>query len=71
MHEFITVMDAPGDGKRESSGRSIILFEESLKQKYEELYLLLFYGILILRAVPRKGQFIMSASDAAIVHIIH
>lgn len=72
MHGFIPgVIDAAGNGKRESSDSSMILFEEALKQKYEELYLLLFYGILILRAVPRKGRFIMSASDAAIVHIIH
>lgn len=51
MHEFITVIDAPGDGKKEASGSSMILFEESWKQKYEELYLLLFYSVLILRAV--------------------
>lgn len=55
MHEFITgVIDAPGDGK-ESSDSSKVL-SESLKQKYEESYLLLFYGIGILRAVPQKDN---------------
>lgn len=56
MHEFITVIDGLGDGKRESSGSSMILFEESLKEEYEELYFLLFYSILIWRAVPRKDS---------------
>lgn len=57
MHGFITgVIDAPGNGKRESSDSLMTLFEGALKQKYEELYLLLFYGILILRAVPRKDS---------------
>jgi hypothetical protein len=47
------------------------ILSELLKEKYEELYLLLFYGIFNFARSPLKGQFIMSASDAAIVHIIH